>query len=409
MTRSHADPIDTIAALATAPGIGGIAVIRLSGPQAVAVADRGLQGGRPLRDAESHTAHVRQFVGATGVVIDEVVATVFRSPRSYTGEDVVELSCHGGSQIAQEVLEALLAYGSRPAEPGEFTKRAFLNGKMDLAQAEAVADLIHARSEMARRASLDQLSGGLSRRIGALAGSPNVGKSSLLNALLNEDRAIVTDIPGTTRDVIEEAISIGGLRFVVSDTAGVRSTVDLVEQHGLERTERKIRNSDIVLLLIDASRDIEDHEIASVERVLREVKSTTSECIFVLNKCDLGETPKNIAKIEQISKKFPIIGISARTGFGLVNLEEAMVVAAKKGKMEIADSGMMVTNMRHKEALSRAIDSLKLARGALADGRSPEFVAVDLRAGLDSLGEIIGTTTTDDILNSIFSKFCIGK
>jgi len=471
MSKTHADLSDTIAALATPAGVGGIAVVRVSGPQAMTLVDRGLRLTRPLKDAQSHTAHVGRFRGPTGMVLDEVVATLFRSPRSYTGEDVVEVSCHGGSLIAHEILDALIEYGARMAEPGEFTKRAFLNGKMDLAQAEAVAELIGARSEMARRASLDQLSGGLSRRItelrdslvsilglleleldfveeeleltdkGAiaqkldasikeidgmistytagrmvrdgirvvLAGSPNVGKSSLLNALLNEDRAIVTDIPGTTRDVIEEAISIGGLHFVLSDTAGVRATVDLVEQHGLERTEKKIRNSDVLLLVVDPSRKIEDHEIESMKRVLDEVKHSSSACIIVLNKSDLGEKTENIAQIEQISQQFSKIRISTKTGQGLSDLESAMVNVAIKGKMEINESGVLVTNIRHKDALTRSRASLQLALMALTTGESPEFVSVDLRAGLDSLGEIIGITTTDDILNAIFSKFCIGK
>lgn len=432
---------------------------------------KGLRCKEPLGEAQSHTAQVGWFVDGAGVVIDEVVVTVFRNPTSYTGEDVVEVSCHGGSFIARRILEALVGFGARVAAPGEFTKRAFLNGKLDLAQAEAVAELISARSEMARRVSLDQLSGGISKKIGALrdslvsalalleleldfveegieladkgqieeklaeavseidrliatytagkmlregirvvlAGSPNVGKSSLMNALLNEDRAIVTDIPGTTRDVIEEGIAIGGLQFILSDTAGVRATIDIVEQQGVERAERKIRNSDILLLIVDPSRPIADPEISAMQRVLGEVKDSSSHCIIVLNKSDLGMFAENEAKIDQISKGFPKIGISAKTGLGLKMLEEMMVAQARSGSMDASEAGVLVTSLRHKDALVRARASLDLARNAVAEGRSAEFVAVDLRQGLESLGEIVGVTTTDDILQAIFSKFCIGK
>jgi tRNA modification GTPase len=471
MAKPHGDPSDTIAAIATPSGIGGIAVIRISGPGAIALVDKGMRIGRRLADADSHSAHVGRFVDDAGVSIDEVVATVFRTPRSYTGEDVVEVSCHGGNFIAHRILDSLVRCGARVAAPGEFTKRAFLNGKLDLAQAEAVADLISSHSEMARRVSLDQLSGGISKRIGALrdslvsalalleleldfveegiefadkrqieqriteaateigrmiatysagrmlregvrvvlAGSPNVGKSSLLNALLDEDRAIVTEVPGTTRDVIEEGITIGGLQFILSDTAGVRATVDIVEQQGVERTEKKIQHSDILLLVVDASRQISGHELSMLNRVLREVKNSSTQCIIILNKSDLGIRGESVEKIEQISAEFPKLRISAKTRSGISELEQAMVSQAKGGKMDVSESGVLITNLRHKGALSRAKESLELARKALASGQSGEFVAVDLREGLESLGEIIGVTSTDDILNAIFSKFCIGK
>jgi tRNA modification GTPase len=464
-------PGDTIAAVATATGVGGIAVVRLSGPEALGIGERGLRLGTKLSEAPSHSAHVGHFVDAQGLQIDEVVATVFRGPSSYTGEDVVEISCHGGSLIGHRIAELLVEYGARLAEPGEFTKRAFLNGRIDLAQAEAVAELIHARSEMARRTSLDQLSGGISKKVGALrdslvsmlglleleldfveegieladktmldekitksireldglvssyaagklvregvrvvlAGSPNVGKSSILNAMLKEDRAIVTEIPGTTRDVIEEAISIGGIHFVLSDTAGVRATIDVVEQQGLEKTEQKIRNSDIALLVFDGSREIEEHELKLLGRLIADLEASATPCIVVMNKSDLEESKANTQRIGSILDKFPNLRISAKTGQGLKELEKAMVEAARLGMMETSEAGLIVTNQRHKEALSRARRSLGLAQEALRLQKSPEFIALDLRQGLDCLGEIIGVTTTEDILNSIFSKFCIGK
>lgn len=471
MTRPSADTRATFAAIATAGGVGGIAVVRVSGPEAILISEKGFRPAQVLGSAPSHTAHVGRFVDDSDVVIDEVVATVFRAPSSYTGENLVELSCHGSPLIAHRILETLLAYGARLAEPGEFTKKAFLNGKIDLAQAEAVADLISARSEMARRASLDQLSGGMSNRIRALrdslislvglleleldfveegiglvegktvehqvadaisvinemvrsygagrfvregvrvvlAGSPNVGKSSILNALLEEDRAIVTDVPGTTRDVIEESISIGGLDFVLSDTAGVRSTVDIVEQHGMERTEKKIQNSDILVLVVDGSRVIGNRELHSIDRVLREVKGASSECIVVLNKIDLGESVEINAEFEQISRQFPKVRMSAKSGFGLDELRAVLVRAAHKGNMAPSESGVLVTNLRHKEALMGANAALVRAQRSASSGVSSEFIVVDLRTALDKLGEIIGLTTTDDILNTIFANFCIGK
>jgi tRNA modification GTPase len=471
MARNQVHAGDTIAAIATAMGVGGIAVIRLSGPEAVKVASQGFQSTQTLERAPTHTVHVGRLADSEGKEIDEVVVTVYRQPRSYTGEDVVEVSCHGGAFVARKVLDVLLEYGARPADPGEFTKRAFLNGRIDLAQAEAVADLISARSDMAHRASLDQLSGGISRRIVSLrdslvsllglleleldfieehielvdkkaieqkvveaigeidsmiqsysqgkmvregirvvlAGSPNVGKSSVLNALLEEERAIVTEIPGTTRDVIEEGVTIDGLHFVLSDTAGVRAAVDLVEQHGVKRTETKVRNCDILLLVLDGSRETTDQETGSIERVVGQVKKSSSECIVVINKSDLPGRSRDTPRITQILGEFPNVRISAKTGSGMTELHAALVAAAQKGKMETTESGSLITNARHKEALARARESLGLSLDALKTEKSAEFVVVDLRAGLDSLGEIVGLTTTDDILDSIFSKFCIGK
>lgn len=471
MAIQATDPRNTIAAIATASGVGAIAVVRISGPQAIVISEKGFRPPDVLGSSTSHTAHVGQFVDGSGVVIDEVVATVFRSPRSYTGEDVVELSCHGSSLIAHRILDTLVAFGARIAQPGEFTKRAFLNGKIDLAQAEAVAELIGARSEMARRASLDQLSGSMSKRIHALrdslvslvslleleldfveegielvevktaedqiadtistidglirsysagkyvregvrvvlAGSPNVGKSSILNALLDEDRAIVTDVPGTTRDVIEESISIDGLHFVLSDTAGVRSTVDIVERHGVDRAEMKIRNSDILLLVVDGSQEIGEHEVESIDKLLREVKNASSECIVVLNKADLGESKTKSPRFRHILETFSNLRISAKTGSGLDSLRKALTRAAHKGGLESSESGLLVTSLRHKDALVEAKTSLERALKSASSSESSEFIVIDLRAALDKLGEIIGLTTTDDILNSIFSKFCIGK
>lgn len=462
---------DTIAALATPPGEGGIAVIRVSGPGAVELADKGFRGKITLQQAKSHTAHFGLFVGAGGEEIDQVVATVFLKPTSYTGEDVVEISCHGGMLVTRQVLESLYASGCRPAEPGEFTKRAFLNGRIDLSQAEAVADLIHARSERSRRSSFQHLQGEFAKRINdlreslintaglleleldfaeeglefaetgkvkahisegldlvsglletyhtgrmlrdgvkvVLAGMPNVGKSSILNALLKEDRAIVTDIPGTTRDTIEENLTIQGVQFRIVDTAGLREAVDRVEQEGIRRSQGAIKTSDLLLLVLDSSRSPDTEELRLASRLVEELRGQV-QSIVVLNKIDLG-TGMNGSLKEKAKVLNPraVVRISALTGEGIDELRQTLFREAMSESRGYGDSGITVTNARHFHALVRAKESLNLALKSLTAGASGEFVAVDLRAALDALGEITGAVTTDDILNDIFSKFCIGK
>ena len=462
---------ETVAAIATPVGEGGLAVIRVSGADAIEIAARGFRSNVDLQTVATHTAHVGEFVEDNGTVLDQVVATVFREPSSYTGENVVEISCHGGMLVTERILQALLDHGATQAAPGEFTKRAYLNGKMDLSQAEAVADLIRARSDRSHRSSVQQLRGDLAQRvttlrnnlvdatgtleleldfveeglefsdkglmikklkdsiqsIGALletykagklyrdgvkvvlAGMPNVGKSSILNALLREDRAIVTDLPGTTRDTIEEALSIKGLMFRIVDTAGLREAVDRVEQEGVRRSKDQISTCDLLVLIIDSSRPVIQEELALSERLVRDLKGQ-AQAIVVLNKADLaphmnGSLKKRLAPLESNA----LVKTSATTGQGIDLLKTTLFDTALGGGLETQDSGITVTNARHYDALRRAAGSLRLALGTLESGASGEFVAVDLRAALNSLGEITGVVTTEDILNDIFSKFCIGK
>ena len=464
---------ETIAAIATPAGVGGLSVIRASGTDAIALADKVFRGKKSLASASTHTAHFGQLYSPDGARLDEVVATVFRSPNSYTGEDVVEISCHGGSLVTRKILESIIAAGARHAQPGEFTKRAFLNNKMDLSQAEAVADLIHARSEKAREISLQQLRGSLSEQINhlrdnlvkitgmleleldfaedgyefadrkkleteitgtlgqldklldsygtgklyrdgvriVLAGMPNVGKSSLLNALLRENRAIVTDIPGTTRDTIEESLSIDGILFTVVDTAGLRETVDRVELEGVRRSHDQVKSGDLLLLVMDESRKPTEEELALAKRLLKETKREATPVLLVLNKIDIkeenGKGKKNHAGSLPADR---VVEVSALTGEGLDDLRTAVshIVQGGEGINAPAD-GVVITNERHFEAIQRTRESLQLGLQSLGKGESPEFIAVDLRAALDRLGEITGTVTTDDILNEVFSKFCIGK
>lgn len=468
MTLEHS--IETIAAIATPPGQGGISVVRISGTEAIALADKGFRGKASLQSAETHTAHVGNFVSPDGIRVDEVVATVFKSPHSYTGEDVVEISCHGGTLITRKIVECLIFAGARHASPGEFTKRAFLNGKMDLSQAEAVADLIHARSEKAHELSLQQLQGAISRHINELrealvrttgmleleldfvedgfeladkgkiaielesainhidglirsyrngrvyrdgvkvviAGMPNVGKSSLLNALLMENRAIVTEIPGTTRDTIEEDLMIDGILFSVVDTAGLRETVDRAEQEGVRRSHDQVRTSDLLLLVMDGSRHPQEEELHLAQKLVSEIKLKATPSILVINKIDLlrdNETSGQLSPIEANQ----IVKVSALTGKGLDALRKTLVEISLGQKDLTASSGAIITSARHSDALERSKRSLELSLQALRKGESGEFIAVDLRGAMESLGEITGVVTTDEILAEIFARFCIGK
>jgi tRNA modification GTPase len=463
---------DTIAAIATPLGEGGISVIRLSGRQAFDIADRVFRGQTLLKTAKSHTAHVGYILGLDGEPVDEVISTVYRSPHSYTTEDSIEIGCHGGVLVTRKVLECVLQAGARLAEPGEFTKRAFLNGRLDLSQAEAVADLIHSRSEASHRSSLRQLAGKLSERVRkvrdelidttslleleldfaeegieftsrarisdrlngitsdlkdlvesfsvgrffrdgvkvVILGRPNVGKSSLLNALLNENRAIVTDVPGTTRDTIEESITIDGVLFRLVDTAGLRQPVDLVEREGIQRAEQQIETADLVLFVFDLSQVLDNSELRQAQNAQGSAESFWEKCIVVLNKCDLvtnGEAGLcTSADLPGVSR---IVKLSALTHDGLDTLKRLLVEQVIGKRLATDDSGLTVTNIRHQEALKKAIGNLELALKSLESGESEEFISVDLRNALDFLGEIIGTVTSEDVLNNIFKKFCIGK
>ena len=463
---------DTITAIATPAGEGGISVIRLSGPRAFAVAEKGFRGKADLGSAASHTAHHGNFVDELGDTIDDVVALVFRGPHSYTGEDAVELTCHGGLFVSRKLLEATIRYGARAAQPGEFTKRAFLNGRIDLAQAEAVADLIRTRSQASHRSSLHQLKGILSKQINSmrdqlvhvigsleleldfveegyefaeksgvaaqvkgiiselekllatyetgriyregvrivLAGAPNVGKSSLLNALLMQDRAIVTEIPGTTRDTIEESLILQGVLFSITDTAGLRETADPVEIEGVRRSEDQLLNCDLLLLMFDCSRGLSVDEEIYVKKLASQIKARRAPCLRVFNKLDLGHLDGGLAyKTQELLPGSSAVAISAKTMFGLDELRSLLFRMVLSGKDGAQESGVTITNARHQTALLKAKEALNLALDSISQHQSGEFIVLDLRRALDSLGLITGAVTTDDILNEIFSKFCIGK
>ena len=449
---------DTIAAVATPFGEGAIALLRISGPAALEVADRlrGTDGGaRPSAFAPRRQRLV-PLHDATGRKLDEVLLSVHRGPASYTGEDVVEITCHGGILLTQRVLEAALAAGARAAGPGEFTQRAFLNGRMDLTQAEGVMDLIHAQTDLALRAASEQLAGRLGRRIGevrenllslaahveafidfpdedidpdtgaallaridairaaldallatadqgrilregvrtVIYGEPNVGKSSLLNALVGHERAIVSETPGTTRDTIEEFINVRGLPLRVIDTAGLRVTSDPLENAGIARTRQTLAAADLALHVVDASQPPPPLGPDPIPLV------TTS--ILVCNKTDLGVHPGWAAQ------DAGAIRVSCRTEEGLDALGAAIYQRITGGQSAWNESAAAI-NARHQACLQRARAALGAGRAALAAGTSAEFVALDLREALDAVGEIVGVVDTEEILGKIFSTFCIGK
>ena len=439
---------DTIAAIATAPGTGALAVIRVSGPQATAVVQQ-CTAGRILQPRLATLVRVRD---ARGLVVDECVATWFAAPASFTGEDTVELSCHGGMLVTRRVLERLLACGARPAEPGEFSRRAFENGKLDLTQAEAVMDIISAGSDLALRAAQNQLQGAIGSWVAAAAdtlinvaahveayidfpeediapdttgtllaqldtaaaqlqrllatadegrllregvrtaivGAPNVGKSSLLNMLLGYERAIVSSTAGTTRDTIEESVALGGLRLRLIDTAGLHESADAIERAGMERSRRAGAEADLLLEVAD---------ISAPRRPL-ELPATGAHHLLLLNKCDLPAHPDWAAELGAIR-------ICCATGAGREALEQAVEQLFLRTTGE-RDS-LAAINTRHRHALQQTLDFLAAARAALIAGESPEFVDVDLRAALDSLGSITGRIDTDDILTRVFATFCLGK
>lgn len=452
--------MDTIAAISTPPGEGGIGIVRVSGPNAFAVAEHIFRSpkGKILSGAPTHTILYGHVVD-DDKIIDEVLLSVMKGPYTYTREDVVEINCHGGPVPLRKVLEAALRWGARLAMPGEFTQRAFLNGRIDLVQAEAVMDIITAKTDESKRIALEQLSGGLSEAITfvrdsltescshieayidfpeeeielstagelkehmnkdlslldglidtfeqgrffreglsvAIVGRPNVGKSSLLNALLQRERAIVTDLPGTTRDTIEEYLNIGGVPVRIIDTAGIRESHELPEQEGVKRSLRAIEGADLVLAIIDGS----EPETEEDRNVLLQL--TGRKAIIVVNKIDLagdrvGDDLKGVATVR----------ISAKKRLGIDKLKEAILAQALKGKGE-AREGVIVTNVRQRNLLVVAKDCLEKSLRDMDEGRPLEIVALGLRDALDRLGEIVGFVTTDDILNKIFNDFCIGK
>ena len=480
---------DTICAPATVPGTGAISVIRVSGPDALAIADKVIKCKKgSISESKGYTIKFGVILDDAGVVLDEALVSIFRATHSYTGENSVEISCHASSYIVAAVMNLLYAAGARAAEPGEFTQRAFLNGKMDLAQAEAVADVIASQNAAAHRIAFKQMKGGFSSelkgmrgellelvslmeleldfseeevefadrsrldslleqiiahvgrlidsfRLGnaikngvpvAIAGATNTGKSTLLNALLGEDRAIVSDVHGTTRDTIEETLNIDGVLFRFIDTAGLRETSEVVEKIGIERTFKKISEATIVLGMIDLTRDFES-TCETVQSIVEKVDFETQKLVFLLNKTDISEVNNNVNIINYIvslldtkgikcsvfenggtsCSDVQIIPISAKTGVGISDLR-SVLAASQRDLLGDSDT-TMVTNQRHVQALSDARTSLLRVREGLAFGLPTDLAAQDIREAIYHLGSIVGEISTDEVLGNIFRNFCIGK
>ena len=456
----------TIAAIATPIGIGSISVIRISGRDSFPIINSVFKGSINLLNASSHTIHYGVIKDTNGSsIVDTVLVSLFRSPNSYTGEDVIEVSSHGGYFVAQKILSLIYSAGAIPAKPGEFTQRAFLNGKLDLAQAEAVADIIHARSEKSHKASVLQLSGRLSNYVNelrnqllnlcslleleldfsqegielasredvikkiesveteiiklsesyssgklvregvrvALIGKPNAGKSSLLNILLDEERAIVSEIAGTTRDVIEESIILDGIEFVFFDTAGLRESFDTIEQEGIRRTLHSLKQADVALFIIDSSHKVSQKDILLLEQINSSIDKLVP-ILTCINKIDIKDESFSIADLDIKHS----VEISCKLHSGIDHLKKELI-ALSIPNHDSTSSSIVITNLRHKKALTSALNSLQKAKETISNGLGGDFAAVDLRDSLNYLGEIIGITTPDDILNHIFGKFCIGK
>ena len=480
---------DTICAPATVPGTGAISVIRVSGPEALTIADKVISCRKgTIAEAPGYTIKFGNIYDASGALLDEVLVSIFRAPLSYTGENSVEISCHASSYIVSSVMDLLYTAGCRAADPGEFTQRAFLNGKMDLAQAEAVADVIASQNAAAHRIAFKQMKGGFSSELKgmrsellelvslmeleldfseeevevadrtrlnellaaliahvsrlidsfklgnaikngvpvAIAGATNTGKSTLLNALLGEDRAIVSDVHGTTRDTVEETLNIDGVLFRFIDTAGLRETEEIVEKIGIERTFKKISEASIVLGMIDLTRDFES-TCETISEIIEKVDFSSQKLVFLLNKTDICEVNKNVNIVNFIVSSLgnknvkallvenaaeasdftPIIGISAKTGSGIDNLRS---ILASSQRDLLADSDTtLVTNQRHVQALSDARTSLLRAQEGLALNIPTELISQDIRECIYALSSISEGISTQDVLINIFSQFCIGK
>ena len=461
---------DTITALATAAGSGAVAIIRVSGIDSISIVSKvfSTKSKSSLIKQKSHTI-VLGHINDNGKILDEVLVSVFRNPKSYTGEDVIEINCHGSTYIQQEILQLLLRKGCRMAEPGEFTLRAFLNGKMDLSQAEAVSDLITSDSEASHKIAIQQMRGGFSNEIKhlrdqllnfaalleleldfseedvefadrtqfvellskielilkrlidsfaignvikngipvSIVGAPNVGKSTLLNALLNEERAIVSEIAGTTRDTVEDEISLGGLRFRFIDTAGIRETSDVVEGIGIQKTFEKIDKAQVVILLLNA----EEFEVSSFKFQVETIKNKNSlkPLIVVLNKIDKlseGDKAKININLNEIENITPIL-LSAKQKTGITELTDKLLSFVNDGSLKNDET--IVTNSRHYDSLIKALEEIQNVQAGMRNGLSGDLLAIDLREALYHLGNITGEVTNDELLGHIFSSFCIGK
>jgi tRNA modification GTPase len=457
MTGTH-----TIAALATPPGMGAIAVVRLSGPDAISIADAVFRSVRnkKLQKQPSHTVHLGHLYDDQ-TMVDEVLVTVFHGPHSYTGEDVVEISCHGSTYIQQKLLQIVMNKGAKMAEAGEFTLRAFLNGKMDLTQAEAVADLIASEGAAAHRMAIQQMRGGISDRLSelraqlvdfaslieleldfseedvafadraaleklldkiqdtlkslidsfalgnamkngvpvAIAGKPNAGKSSLLNTLLHEEKAIVSDIPGTTRDSIEDTLFLDGIQFRFIDTAGLRETDDKIEAIGVERAKDKIAQSQLLLYVVDPTQTRPEE----INNAINELQTENLQTLVIINKVDLLTNADQDKYSSNLGKQTHLF-ISAQTQLGLKELKQKLSDLVQGETFET-----IITNNRHYATLKDALEATLAVRKGLSDGLSSDLLAIDLRATLDHLGTVTGTVSTDELLGNIFANFCIGK
>ena len=455
---------DTIAAIATAMSSSGIGIVRMSGPDSFEIIDRIFQPkkvGKKLSNEKGYSLHYG-FIKDGEDLIDEVLVLAMRGPHSYTAEDTIEIDCHGGIFVVKKILETVIKYGARVADPGEFTQRAFLNGRIDLSQAEAVIDVINAKNEMALKSSLSQLKGSVHTKIVSLreeilyeiafiesalddpehisldeypenllpkvqnmnmelnkllstcdngrimkegiqtviVGKPNAGKSSLMNVLVGEERAIVTDIAGTTRDIIEEHISLNGVSLNVIDTAGIRSTDDIVENIGVSKAKEYAEKSDLILYVVDGTKEMDEAD-EEIWPILENKK-----VIILLNKSDLD----NMITKEELEEKFdfPVIPISAKEETGINLLEDTLKEMFFQGELSFNDE-IYITNMRHKEAIQNAYESMQLVEGSILDGMPEDFFSIDLMNAYKALGIVIGEEIEDDLANEIFSKFCMGK
>ncbi len=454
---------DTIAAISTARGEGGIGIVRISGDNAFEILGKIFKpkSGKSVNELKNFSINYGKLYNENNEVVDEVLVSLMKGPNTYTKEDIVEINCHGGYLITEKVLELVLRFGGRHAEQGEFTRRAFINGRIDLTQAEAVMDLIHSKTDKSISLSLDQLRGDLRSQIAhlkkllldvaahvnvvldypeegiddplpdnlvdnlktvmdtanelllsydkgkmikegvktAIVGKPNVGKSSLLNALLREERAIVTHIAGTTRDIIEEVINIKGIPLVLVDTAGIRKTDDIVENMGVEKSFEQIDKADFILFVVDGSQELTEEDMKINERLLGK------KVLGIINKNDLTQ----VADLSKLNSINSIINISAKENYGIKDMEDEIYDLIIRGTVEDSSRKLVITNIRHKTALEKTKDAIKNIFETIEIGLPMDLIAVDLKEALDSLSEVTGEISTEDLLDHVFKNFCVGK